>query len=170
VEAGVIAYKFLDAGGVAPFTGFRWPVGEWVAVGAVEPCRRGIHACRTRDLPYWLGRELWEIELDPPLVEQERKVVASRGRLVRRREEWDDELRDDFAADLLDRTRLLYGSVPIVSGYVVDLERFRATSRIGLASFAAARAAERSGGPRAYERERARQAAWLADRLGLGAD
>lgn len=38
----VIAYKFLAAGGVAPFTGFRWPVGEWVEVDRLEPCRGGI--------------------------------------------------------------------------------------------------------------------------------
>ena len=58
----MIAYKFLDAG-TAPFTGFRWPADEWVEVTTVAPCRGGVHACRVRDLPFWLGRDLWEIEL-----------------------------------------------------------------------------------------------------------
>jgi len=84
VEPSLIAYKFLDEGAVGPFTGFRWPVGEWVDAGGVDPCLEGIHACRLRDLPVWIGRELWEIELDGGLVEQERKVVAPRGRLTRR--------------------------------------------------------------------------------------
>jgi len=39
----VIAYKFLDGGRVGPFTGFRWPVGEWVDAGGVDPCLEGIH-------------------------------------------------------------------------------------------------------------------------------
>jgi hypothetical protein len=164
----VIALKFLDQNATAPFTGFRWPVGEWIDAGEIEPCRSGIHALRPRDLPYWLGAQLWEIELGGDIVEQERKLVARRGRLVRRCHEWNPELQDAFAAEVLVRTRRAYGSVPIVSGYVADIERFRALSRIGLAAFAAARAAERHGGPAAYERERLTQAAWLAGRLGLG--
>lgn len=164
----MIALKVLDQDARAPFTGFRWPVGEWLDAGEVEPCRSGIHALRPRDLPYWLGAQLWEIELDGEIVEQERKLVARRGRLVRRRDEWNPELLDDFAVDVLGRTRRTYGSVPVLSGYVVDIERFRAGGRVGLAAFAAARAAERHGGATAYERERLAQAAWLADRLGLG--
>ena len=35
----MIAYKFLRPGGVAPYTGFRWPVGEWVDAAGVDPCR-----------------------------------------------------------------------------------------------------------------------------------
>ena len=165
----MIAYKFLDAGRVAPFARFRWPIGEWVDAGAVEPCLSGIHACTVEQLPYWLGRELWEMELDGEVVRQARKLVAARGRLARRHDGWNDDLRRAFVADVLERTRRRFGSVPVLSGYVADIERFRATGRVGLAAFAAARAAERSGGPRAYERERARQAAWLAKRLDLGA-
>lgn len=164
----MIAYKFLDDGAVSPITGFRWPQGEWVDAGGVDPCRRGIHACTVAQLPYWLARELWEIELEGELVNQARKVVAARGRLVRRLDAWNDEMRDELAADVLARTRSRFGSVPVVSGFVADIQRFRAGGRTGLAAFAAARAAEWSGGPRAYERERARQAAWLAQRLGLG--
>jgi len=163
----VIGYKFLAEGAVAPFTGFRWRIDEWVDAGAVKPCFSGIHACTVEQLPYWLGPELWEVELGGEIVRQSRKLVAARGRLGRRHDGWNDDLRRAFATDVLERTRRRFGSVPVLSGYVVDIERFRATGRTGLAAFAAARAAEWSAGPRAYERERARQAQWLAQRLGL---
>ena len=164
----MIAYKFLEEGLVAPYTRFRWPQDEWVEAAQLARCRRGVHACRVRDLPYWLGPDLWEIELGGDVLAQERKVVASRGRLVRRIEDWTPTLLDTFASDLQRRTRLRFGSVAFLSGYVDDIQRFRTQRRYGLAAFAAARAAELSGGPAAYERERARQAEWLAERLGLG--
>jgi hypothetical protein len=164
----MIAYKVLDSGTVAPFSRHPWPEGEWVEAEAVEPCRSGIHACRPSDLPYWLGPELWEIELDGDVVEGERKVVARRGRLIRRISAWNDELLRAFTASCRTETKLRVGSIPLLGGYVEDIDRFRSRDRHGLAAFAAARAAELYGGPSAYERERARQAAWLADRLGLG--
>jgi hypothetical protein len=163
----VRALKFLGEGHVAPFTGLRWPVGEWVEARAVDPCREGVHALRARDLPYWLGRELWEIELDGEIVEQDRKVVASRGRLVRRIDAWTPALLDTFADDLLRRTKLRVGHIASVGGYVGDIARYRAQRRYGLAAFAAARAAEVSGGAADYDRERRRQAEWLAARLAL---
>jgi hypothetical protein len=165
----VIAYKFLDRGRVAPFTGFRWPVDEWVDGGGVELCREGIHACRARDLPIWMGRELWEIELDGDVVERERKIVAARGRLLRPDETWNDELLHEFGRFCSARTRRRVGFLPVLAGYVSDVDRFVAQRRFAIAGFAAARAAERRDGPRAYEQERLLQAGWLAERLGLEA-
>jgi hypothetical protein len=165
----VIAYKFLENGAVSPFAGFRWPADEWVDAAAADPCRRGIHACRIEDLPFWLGSELWEIELDGEVVVQQRKVVAPRGRLLRRVADWNQAVLAEFGADVLARTRTRFGAVADLSGYVGDIQIHLASGRVPLAAFAAARAAERSGGPVEYERERSRQAAWLADRLGLGA-
>lgn len=163
----VIAYKFLDEQGAAPFTGFRWPVDEWVEAGRADPCGVGIHACRVRDLPVWMGRQLWEIELDGEVVELERKLVAPRGRLVRRVSEWNDALLEGFGRFCVTRTRERVGFLPILSGFVVDIDRFVAQRRFPIAGFAAARAAELRDGPAAYERERLVQAAWLAERLGL---
>ena len=121
------------------------------------------------DLPYWLGPQLWEIELEDGVSEQTHKVAAGRGRLLRRVPDWNVDLLRSFTAWCRDETRLRVGSIPVVSGYVGDIDRFRQRDRHGLAAFASARAAELVGGPGAYERERARQAAWLADRLGLNA-
>jgi len=163
----MIAYKFLDVGRMAPFTGFQWPVGEWVDAGGVDLCRKGIHACRVRDLPVWLGRELWEIELEGEVIERERKVVAVRGRLTRQIEAWNERLAVEFGRFCMRRTRERVGFLPFLSGFVFDVDRFVAQRRIPIAGFAAARAAELRDGPAAYERERLAQAAWLAERLDL---
>jgi len=165
----VIAYKFLDAGRIAPFTRFQWPENEWVSADRLAPCKAGVHACRVRDLPIWIDDELWEVELGGDVVAYPRKVVASRGRLTRRIDAWTPALADEFAAMLVSHTRRRFGSIPVLSGFVVDIARFRATNRVPIAGFAAARAAELSGGPRAYEHERLRQAAWLAERLAIPA-
>jgi len=165
VARAMIAYKFLDTDGVAPFTGFRWPVDEWVETGGVELCRDGVHACRARDLPIWMGRELWEIELDGQVVERDRKVVAARGRLLRRIPEWNEGLLEAFGRFCSRRTRERVGFLPVLAGYVVDVDRFVAQRRFPIAGFAAARAAELRDGPDGYERERLLQAAWLAERL-----
>jgi hypothetical protein len=163
----VIAYKFLKAGRTAPFTGFHWPVDQWVEGGPVETCRDGIHACRVRHLPIWMAAELWEIELDGEIVEQARKLVAARGRLTRRIDGWNDELLERFGRFSIERTRKGVGFLPVTSGYVADVERFVSQRRFAIAGFAAARAAERRDGPLGYDRERQLQAAWLAERLGL---
>jgi hypothetical protein len=166
--APVIAYKFLAPGAVGPFTGHRWEVDRWVEVDGLDPCRQGIHACRVRDLPIWLAAELWEIELDGDVVEQDWKVVASRGRLTRRIDGWTPLLAQRFGRSCARRVRVRYGHLPQLSGFVMDIERFVAHSRIAMAGFAAARAAELAGGPAGYEAERLTQSDWLAAELELG--
>ena len=161
------AYKFLKPDGIAPFTGFRWPVERWVEAEAIEACRGGIHACRLQHLPIWMGPELWEIELGGEVIEQPRKLVAPRGRLTRRIEEWNDELLERFGRFCIERTRKRVGFLPVTSGYVVDVEQFVAERRFAIAGFAAARAAELRDGPAGYDRERRLQAAWLAECLRL---
>ncbi|HET7825985.1 MAG TPA: hypothetical protein VFK90_11660, partial [Anaeromyxobacter sp.] len=88
----MIAWKFLAEGAVAPFTGFRWPApGEWVAAprGRADAW---IHACRAGDLPHWLDRELWSIELDAPVRTARYQVASPRARLVARVAGWDPSL------------------------------------------------------------------------------
>ena len=94
----MIAYKFLAPGSVGPFTGYGWEPDRWVEVDALDLCLRGIHACRVRDLPIWLDAELWEIELDGDILEQDRKLVAARGRLTQRIEAWTPSLAQRFGA------------------------------------------------------------------------
>lgn len=163
----MIAYKFLTAGATGRFTGFRWEAGTWVDAEAADPCRAGIHACRVRDLPIWLDDELWEIELDGEVIEGERKIVATRGRLAQRIEQWAPEVARDFGRFCAQRTRERVGFLPVLSGFVADVDRFVSQNRIAIAGFAAARAAELRDGAAAYEAERLAQASWLAERLGL---
>ena len=80
---------------------FRWDLpdtkpGGWVEA-RVDPCRGGPHACRPGDLPFWPSDSLYEIEVDGEISEGGSKLVASRGRLLRRIDAWDDELRGAFA-------------------------------------------------------------------------
>jgi hypothetical protein len=78
------AFKFLDADRRAPFTGVHWPPGVWIEETAAQPCRQGVHACTAQQLSHWLAADLWEVELDGEIVASRHKIVASRGRLVRR--------------------------------------------------------------------------------------
>src|SRR5947209_9649189 len=86
----MIAYKFLRAGRIGPFSGFTWPEsGVWVSAGATtDPCRQGVHACRPRDLPWWLADELWEIELKGRVRVDTHKIAAAGGCLRARLERW----------------------------------------------------------------------------------
>lgn len=100
----MIAYKFLQAGRVAAFSGETWPEDDPVqATGPLVPCRNGVHGCRIEDLPYWLDEELWEIELEGEVVEDALKLLGRRGRLVRRIDAWDEETRRAFARMCLGR-------------------------------------------------------------------
>jgi hypothetical protein len=96
---GVIAYKFLRAGRVGPFSGVTWPApGEWLhAGGAGRACEQRVHACRLEDLPEWMDQELWRVELGGDVVVDCGKLVADRGRLVERVEAWDPAFMAAFA-------------------------------------------------------------------------
>jgi hypothetical protein len=167
----MIGFKFLRSDGTSQFTGYRWPLpddapGAWVDA-EVDPCRSGIHACRQRDLPLWLGRRLFEVELAGTIVEQEDKVIAGRGRLVREVVAWNDELRDAYTRMCADRAHELARSASASLG---EWDRFvEPSTREGpaLLGYIARRLAEEHDGPAAYDRERERQAAWLAERLAL---
>ena len=167
----MIAYKFLRADGKGVFTGFRWPLpdegpGAWVEA-VTDPCRSGIHACRTCDLPLWLGRTLYAIELDGDILEQPSKLVASRGRLVRRIDAWDGELRNAYTRMCADRAHELARAADLADWEaVIEPSVPEGPALLG---FVAARIAEAISGPEAYGAERSRQADWLAGRLGVGA-
>ena len=182
-------WKFLGPGATAPFSGVRWPTpssrgpGGWLeSADPPDPSRRGLHLCRDRDLPYWIGEELYVVEAEGPVVEGRSFVVASRARLLRRVDAWSREAAVGFALGCVEATCALVADVlrrtPAVEadllGYTADLERFAAAvaeepawaSRAGtvalVAATAAARASESQGG---WEAERVRQAAWLTDEV-----
>jgi hypothetical protein len=171
VVAVVIAFKFLTVDAASPFTGFRWDLpedgpGAWIEA-AVEPCRSGIHACRRDDLPLWLGRVLYEVELDGEIVSEPTKLIASRARLRRRIDAWDEQLRDAYTRMCADRAHdLALRSSPRLEGWDAVIEP-SVPEGPALLGFVAARIAEERGGRPAYLEERSRQARWLAERLAI---
>jgi hypothetical protein len=164
----VKAYKFLREGRVGPFTGFRWEPGEWVETSGPALCDRGVHACRTRDLPFWINTELWEIELDGEVAEGERKLVAERGRLVRRVEGWDTDAAQALADSCAARARAFADANPddpMIAAYAADCEQRASQGRVPVITYIAAVAAEQAGGPEGRDAERGAQADWFAQLL-----
>ncbi len=192
------AYKFLGAGAISPFTGFRWPeVGAWVVAPADhEPA--WVFACRRSDLPYWLDRELWRIELDEPVREGRHQLSAWRARLTGRVEAWNPELRTGYAEACARRAcELAVPALPAelheqiarrddpaevaaavrgasvcsdVAGYLADAAGLARNDDAAAASYMACMlAAAVGGGAAAFEAERAWQARWLSEHLSLDA-
>jgi hypothetical protein len=178
----VIAYKFMRPGAVGPFSGYSWPVpgddspGAWVeGARAPHPCTTGVHACAIDDLPVWLGTELWVVELDGEVTRHRTKLVAPRGRLVRRVESWDEATAREFARACASRARdhaESVGGPPEAArraqSYARDADEEAESGRPATAAYIAATAAAHAAGDRsAIGTERAWQTRWLADRLGL---
>ncbi len=191
------AYKFLAPGAVSPFTGFRWPGGgTWVAAPADRE-QAWVFACRREDLPYWLERELWRIELDEPVREGPHQLSAPRARLAGRIEAWNAEVRRSYAEACSQRARdLALPALPpelreriarlddpaelvsaaqetavpgAVAGYLADASALARGGNPAAASYITCMlAAAVSGSAAAFEAERARQAQWLSEHLSLG--
>jgi hypothetical protein len=106
-------FKFLAAGGVGPFSGYRWPAlrasdapGEWTTADApLDPCRGGLHLCRQADLPFWVQEELYLVEVEGDVVEHESFVLARRARLTLRVAAWGREMAYGFSCDCAWRVR-----------------------------------------------------------------
>jgi hypothetical protein len=169
LEAPVKAYKILRPDGTGVFTAFPWPLptcgpGEWVDAEP-DPCRSGIHACTPEQLPLWIGRGLYEIELDGEILAEATKVVASRGRLLRAVETWDEQAHDAYTRMCADRAHELARNQGL-DGWDAVIEP-SVPEGGALLGFVAARIAEEIDGTDGYHRERASQAEWLVERLQL---
>jgi hypothetical protein len=112
------ALKVLNEGGVGIFSQARWPApgadgpGAWVEADLdAQACVRGVHACGVDQLPFWLGPELYVIELGGEVTRGERKLVAARGRLLRRIDAWTPEKARAFAAASLMHALEVAGSI-----------------------------------------------------------
>jgi hypothetical protein len=166
------ALKFMRPDRVAPFTAITWPSpGEWLTVEeAPALCRRGVHGIRTTVLPTWIAEELWRIELDGAEEIASGIVVGSRGRLLARVDEWNDETAREFSLACAHHVRHLGAKSERAGDYVADAARSAPNARAGssaaLVGYMAAHAAE-AASPGGFSREREWQADWLVDRLGL---
>jgi hypothetical protein len=181
MEIAMRAYKVLRDGR-SEFTGWRWPLpdaerpGEWVhADGPISLCVNGIHAASPQQLPQWLGTEIWEIELGGEVVREEAALVASRARLMRRLDAWDEAMQRRFAEMCLHRAREIAEGYPAGSGLVSKVEHTLSWAGAAPAGYFTAMLAGESAtgvhsGPAydaAFMSERARQAQWLRAELAL---
>ncbi len=130
----MIAYKFLSSGAIGLFSRFAWPTptagapGEWVRVdGEIQPCLNGVHACAMARLIDWLDDELWEIELDDPVLEADGELIAVAGRLIRRLERWNDESARAFVGHCIDNTVALTAESLARAGREVEAEALTAS-------------------------------------------
>lgn len=162
----MIAFAFTGPGATRPFVGGRWPEpGTW------GPGARGS---LIRHLPVWVAAELWLVELDGSVHEVETQLRAERGRLVRRITAWDDDAARDFAGscagrivELVDAAKATGAGSDRMAAYAADARALAEPAHANVAGWVAAQAAAAVEGDRGAERERGRQAAWLAERLEL---
>ena len=93
------------------------------------------------------------------------KVVALRGRLVRRMGAWDEATRESYSRMCVERAHALVAATPALRNWAPPpaIGLWEA-ARLG---FIAARIAQEAGGTEAYLDERRRQAGWLSERLGI---
>ena len=109
-----LALKFTKAGAVGSYSGFAWPQpngrpGKWVrTTGDLVACRNGIHACTLSRALDWLNAECYVIELGGAVENAGDKLVARRGRLIRRVETWNEKNQRLFAADCAEHVLSLF--------------------------------------------------------------
>lgn len=174
----MLAYKFLRAGAVGPFSGFPWPrpgpegPGPWVEAAPFRGgCGGGIHGCDADHLVYWLDRELWLVELGGDVAVADKKLIAPRGRLVRHAVAWDEPLARALADACIARARELADATTgegaaLARGYLADAILY-STLDVSASLFCAAHAALTE---EAFARERTWQSRWLAAHLELSLD
>ena len=160
----MIAFKWLAKGALAPFTGFVWPTdGSWVSAPPGAPEGSGVHACRVSQLAWWIGEELWRVELEEPVIERATQIEGRRGRLLGQVTAWDPVA---FKRACVARTESFAAEAP--SEELADYVALIRTADAPIASFVDAVAAVAARGSRAaFEDERAWQARWLARALDL---
>ena len=90
-------------------------------------------------------------------------MIASRGRLLRRIDAW-DQIRVEFTRMCADRAHEIARAEPALTALDEDIEP-SIPDGAAMLGFMAAAIAEERGGMDAYRAERERQAAWLAERL-----
>ncbi len=194
----MLAWKFFAPGAVAPFTGIHWPLPGKAWVEARSKPGPGVHACALEDLPYWIDQELWVVELDGEVARARRQLVATRGRLVARMDEW-PAAQAEFTGACIGRTRRRVVDARLAAGRDneaallsgprdPEAERQTALSIAasgpsyvgyvadvirrrpypGTCAYMAANAAAAIGNVRGHDQERAEQAAWFSARFKLG--
>ena len=171
-------FKFLDRGGVGCFSGRVWSLpeggvpGAWMrSVGAIDPCRDGVHVCRAEDLAHWAAGELYEAEIAGAVCDAPDSVIAERARLVREVADWPVIAREAVARSRA-RAAALPPSDPVTT-YLGELDAFAARAEWAVALYCGAMAFAAHADPTgrdgdrtraAFREERARQSRDIAER------
>lgn len=175
------AYKFLRAGRLSLITQVVWPepgASSWLEAseGPLVPCRNGLHACRPEDLAYWIGSELWEVELAGEIIDAPDAIVARRARLVRPIEVWSADAPKIFGRSCAARASAHVDACALPAGhlarqYAEQALALQDTPYSAAVSFAAALTFAYAGPPgeatRAFRAERAAHGQLLAAAAGL---
>ena len=162
------ALKFLRPGRVAPFAKVAWPEpSHWLeSEGDPDLCRTGVHALFPDVLATWIAEELWLVELDGAETFAPGIVVASRGRLLSRVGQWNDETAREFARACAAHVagapagRAAECAADAAATAETAVADYTATT----VGYMAAHAAEATT-PGGFVAERRWQSLWLADRL-----
>ena len=122
-----------------------------------------MHACRISHLAWWIGEELWRVELDGPIVDRETQIEAPRARLLEQVTAWDPGA---FVRACLARVEAFAAEAPTdeLADYLALIRTVDAPTASFVASVAAVAA---QGTKQAFAEERAWQARWLARALDL---
>jgi hypothetical protein len=149
-----------------------WPeAGEWLESDSPPAlCRAGVDALLPDVLATWIAEELWRVELDGGEALAPGIIVAPRGRLLARVEEWNDDTAREFALACAAHVR--GGATGRAAEYAADtvasadaaVADYTATT----VAYMAAHAAEAMT-PGGFAAERRWQSLWLAARLGVEA-
>jgi hypothetical protein len=172
-------YKFLEAGGRCGLTGEVWPLpadgpGEWVDLGGrCDPSRLGFVLQRPADLAGWASAELYRAEASGAVRVQADAVIVERARLIARCVNWVD-LSTELGGLAHDRAQALIAAHSSVAEYAADLAAMREWKMHVPMLFVSALIHSLVADPdrtnaavrrEAFLSERARQSAWLAERL-----
>lgn len=175
----MIGFKFLQHGRRGRFSEASWPPpgnsapGEWVAaVGTLELCANGVHACNADQLAYWLDEELWRVELQGELLTERTLLLARRGRLLEPVRAWPG-VAEAFAAECARRAAHFAATRPgdpalaeLAGDAEWHAERATEPRQAVLAAYTTAVAADVVE-PGGFDKERSRQSDELARRLRL---
>ena len=104
-------FKVLKEDGSPCWGGdYSWPLpnknepGEWInVVGELEETSNGLHLCRIRALPFWIGPAIFFAEYEGEIKNEDSDTpFVRKARLLSRVKHWDHNTLRDFAKDCYD--------------------------------------------------------------------
>lgn len=132
--------------------------GEWISVeGELEETNSGLHLCRIRSLPFWIGPAIFSVEYDGEIINRDSDTpIVRKARLLYRVPHWNHDTLQAFAQDCYEHVRQPFENKGTIYKDLVESFEYSWTNKIYRCI--PRQAAEISG---RYELE----TAWQVDRL-----